>query len=179
LIENPPPRDLSSRLRKTEHLLWWSKGRGSTVDTTWIVSLIVFILIAAVIMVIAGRSDQLVPVLVLLSFPSAISTLWRLLIDARLHVYGLTNERLLVLKNYPVFFDDSLSHDGGYGRTIRMLRITGNPARGNLRLQPEFSWRELWSGAGVRLTGIEDPLKIAALIQSTLNLPIEIEDKTK
>jgi hypothetical protein len=73
----------------------------------------------------------------------------------------------------------SADRDGRYGGAIHMLRVTGHRERGSLRLQSQFVGHTVLRLPGIRLTGIDNPLEVAALIKSTLGLPVAIEDRTR
>jgi hypothetical protein len=179
-VQEMPPRALRQRLRADEQLLWWSSGRGSTFDRgSWavvVVALGFLLLVSAIVRDNAALSrDFLVFAMVILG---ALAIL-RAIVGARFEVYGLTGERVIFIPGPPSPLRYSVGRDGGSAGAIHMLEVTGSRKRGSIRLQAAFGAHSMLKVRPVRLTGIERPLEVAKLIQSTLDLPVPIEDRTR
>ena len=178
-VQDIPPAVLRERLRVDETLVWWSRGCGSTFDRgSW---LIVASLVALLLLLLSvpGATRLVVELLPIALILVVVLVVLRGITGARNEVYGLTGGRLLFLFGPPVPICLDLRRDGGSAGAPSMLEVTGTRERGTLRLQSAVGLHSYWRLRPVRLTGIDRPIEVANLIKATLDLPIEVEDRTR
>ncbi len=177
--EDLPPPALREKLRPNETILWWSRGKGSTLDerTSWFVPLVCT---ASGALLLAALPGEIGRWSATLGFAIAIAVvIYRLFAAAGLELYALTNDRVLFIPGAPPVLCFSLHRDGGSAGAISELLVTGKRDKGHLRLQSAFGRHSTFRHRPIRLTGIKRPLEVAALIKATLHLPMPVEDRTR
>ena len=98
--------------------------------------------------------------------------------------YVLTEKRLLHCTDLITRSTWSLVHNHNFGSDdlpITSITVWGTHDRGWIMLRSDINIRRGFQmfGHPSGLVGVGHPLKVAALIKSTLNLPFEIEDHTR
>ena len=180
---------ISRRLEPGERLIWSARGRGlpgnrpapgiaDTTDFGVLFCSALLLAFAPIAWRFVEQAPQAAAFIVLMWALMLWSVLPRSLFGYWPMVYGLTNERLIIV-NY-VFFGVS----GSYGHDkIERLLVNNFDGRGDLVFRGVGG--DQWMpqsplSPGDALVGIDDPERVAKLIKSTLelNTPVEIAGRS-
>lgn len=173
-----------------EPVIWAQRGHGLRWQLIYTVPPVFYFSLVALMYALIAEANPVLGMTALLMLVVAVP-LWafgmlRPIFGPPYEHYVLTDKRLLHCTDLITRSTWALTYNTPLGADdlpITYITVWGRRERGWIVLRSELNRSHKWefrlTNHPSSLVGIERPLEVAKLIKSTLNLPFEIEDRTK